>query len=134
MKNYKFQHFVDCSHLCFDLFLARFLFSLLTFIKFSIYSRLLHFNPGWNSFNLGWDFSYNCNFIQLGIPSWNFTPGWKSPYNQPFRWLLPSNENLRSTAIRSGSRMPVTLTKELFVAVAYAESHFWKLLSHRVCS
>ena len=50
--------------------------SICTFIKFFIYSRLLHFNPGW-------DFSYNCNFFQLGIPSWNFNPGWKSPYNQP---------------------------------------------------
>ena len=85
MKNYAFQFFVDCSHLCFDLFLPRFRFSLLTFITFSSYSRLSHFNPGWNSFSPGWDFSYDCNFFQLGIASWNFNPGWKSPYNQPFR-------------------------------------------------
>ena len=39
----------DFEHLCFDLFLARFWFSLLTFIKFSIYSRLLYFNPGLKS-------------------------------------------------------------------------------------
>ena len=55
MKNYTSQLFLECSHLCFDLFLPRFRFSLNTFIKFFIYSRLLHFN-------LGWDFSYNCNF------------------------------------------------------------------------
>ena len=52
-----------------------FWFSLLTFIKFSIYLRLLYFN-------LRWNFLQNCNFFQLGIPSWNFNPGWKSPYNQ----------------------------------------------------
>ena len=34
LKNYKFRLFVDCSHLCFDLFLPRFRFSLLTFINF----------------------------------------------------------------------------------------------------
>ena len=72
-KNSKFQLFVDCSHLCFDLFLARFWFS----TEFSIYSRLLYFNPGWNC-------SCNCNFFQLDIPSWNFEPGLKSPYDQPF--------------------------------------------------
>ena len=48
--------------------------------KFSIYTRLSYFNTGWN-------FSYNCNFFQLGIPSWNFNPGWKPPYNQPLRCL-----------------------------------------------
>ena len=58
MKYYKFRLFVDCSQLCFDLFLPCFRFSLLTF-------------------------SYNCNFFQLGIASWNFNRGWKSPYNQP---------------------------------------------------
>ena len=41
---------------------------------------LLYFNPAWN-------FSYNCNFCQLGIPSWNFNPGGKSPYNQPLNLL-----------------------------------------------
>ena len=42
--------------------------------------------------------------------------------------LLP-NENyfLPSTASRSGSRMPATSKKELFVEIAYSESHFWKL-------
>ena len=63
MKNYTFRIFVDCSHFCFDLFLPRFRSSLFTFIKFSIYSKLLCFNPDWNSFNPGWDFSYNCNFF-----------------------------------------------------------------------
>ena len=29
--------------------------------------------------------SYNCNFFQLGTRSWTFNPGWKSPYNQPFK-------------------------------------------------
>ena len=76
---YKFQLFVDCSYLCFDLFLPRFRFSFLTFIKFHIYPRLLYFNPGWN-------FSYNYNFFQLVIPSWNFNPGWKSPYHQPLNF------------------------------------------------
>ena len=35
------------------------------------------------------------------------------------RWLLPPNENyfLPSTAIRSGSRIPVTSKKELFAAI-----------------
>ena len=49
MKNCKFQLFVDLSHLCFDLLLLRFRFSLLTLIKFSIHSRLSNFNPGWNN-------------------------------------------------------------------------------------
>ena len=70
--------------LCFDLFLARFWFGLLTFIKFSIYTRLLYFNPGWNIFNPGWNFSSNCIFFQVGIPSWNFSLAWKFPYNHPF--------------------------------------------------
>ena len=56
-------------------FLARFRFSLLTFMKFPIYPMLLYFNPGWK-------FSYNCNFFQLGILSWNFNLEWKSPCNQ----------------------------------------------------
>ena len=77
MKYYKF--FVDCSHLIFNLFLPRFLFSILTFIKFLIYPRLLYFNPSWN-------LSYNGNCFQLGIPIWNFNPGWKSRYNPPLRW------------------------------------------------
>ena len=55
--------------------LPRFQFSLLTFIEFSIYSRLFYFSPSWNIFNPGRYFSYNCNFIQFGIPSWNFNPG-----------------------------------------------------------
>ena len=58
LKNYKFRLCVDCSHLYFDLLLQRFWFSLLTFIKFSVYSRLLYFHPGWNF----WD---NCNFFNL---------------------------------------------------------------------
>ena len=28
------------------------------------------------------NFSYNCNFFQLGIPSWNFNSRWNIPYNQ----------------------------------------------------
>ena len=43
-----FNFFVECSHLCFDLFLPRFQFSLLAFIKFPIYPRLLYLNLGWN--------------------------------------------------------------------------------------
>ena len=95
MKNYKFQLFVDCSHLCFDLFLPCSRFSLLTFIKFSIYLRLQNF-------------SYNCIFwhteltflhvivmlserglyclfelkFQFRRPSWKFNPGWKFPYSE----------------------------------------------------
>ena len=75
LKNYTFQLFVDWSHLWLDLFLRRFQFNLLTFIEFSIYSRLFYFSPGWN-------FSGNWNFFQLGIPSWKFNPAWKSPYNR----------------------------------------------------
>ena len=67
MKNYKFPLFVDCSHLCFDLVLARFCFSLFTFIKYYIYSRLLYFMPGWNIFNPEWSSSNNFNVI------WNFS-------------------------------------------------------------
>ena len=75
MKNYKFQVFDDCPHLCFDLFLACFWFSLLTFIKFSAYSRLLYFNPGLN-------FSYNCIFFfQLAT----------CHYNQPLKLSYPRN-------------------------------------------
>ena len=42
----KFQLFVDCSHLCFDLLFLYLRFSLLSFIHFSIYLMLLYFNPG----------------------------------------------------------------------------------------
>ena len=38
--------------------------------------RQLYFSPAWN-------FSYHCNDFQLGRLSQNFSPGWKSPYNQP---------------------------------------------------
>ena len=74
-----------CSHLCFDLFLTGLWFSLLTFIKFSIESRLLYFNPGWI-------FLYNCNIFQLSIPSSNFNPSWKSPYIQPLNTILVLNK------------------------------------------
>ena len=78
-KNYKFST-CRCGHLCFDLFLVRFWFSLLTFIKFSIYSRLLNFDSSWNVLLL---YFHNFNFFQLVIPNWNFNRGWKSPYYQP---------------------------------------------------
>ena len=42
----KFQLFVDCSHLCFDLLFLYLRFSLLSLIHFSIYLMLLYFNPG----------------------------------------------------------------------------------------
>ena len=83
MNNYTFQLFADCSHLWFGLFLPRFQFSLLTFIEFSIYSRLFYFIPSWNIFNPGWNVSHNCNFFQLSIPSWNFDLRWKSSYSRP---------------------------------------------------
>ena len=40
-------------------------------------------------------------------------------------WMVASNQNyfLLGTAIRSGSKMLVTSKKELFVAIAYTESH-----------
>ena len=53
--------------------------------------------PGWNSFNPGWDFSQDCNFFQVGIPSWNFKPGWKFPYNQPFRTHLKIYDSRKSS-------------------------------------
>ena len=46
--------------------------------------RLLYFSPASN-------FSYHCNDFQLGIPSENFTSGWKSPYNQPLAGHLLEN-------------------------------------------
>ena len=54
------------------------LFSLQTFIKFSIYASLLYFS-------LDWIFLYNCNCFQLGKPSWNFNPGWTSQCNQALK-------------------------------------------------
>ena len=63
LRNYRFQFFVDYSHLSCDLFLPCFRFSIFTFIKFSIFSRLIYFNLSWNIFNPGWSFSYNCIFF-----------------------------------------------------------------------
>ena len=81
MKYYKFQLFVDCNHLCFDLFLPNFRFSLLTSIEFPIYPRLLYLNPVE---------SFHIIIVKVGITSWNFNPGWKSPYNQPLKVFLGS--------------------------------------------
>ena len=36
----------------------------------------------WNNFNWVEIFHIIAFFFQLGIPSWNFNPGWKSTYNQ----------------------------------------------------
>ena len=83
---------IDCSHLGFNLFFPRFRFSLLTFIKFSIYLRLLYFNPGWN-------FLCNCNFFQLGLPTWNCNPEWKSSYNHPFIAFVPYKYNNESKVL-----------------------------------
>ena len=79
MKYYNFKLFADCNHLCFDLFLPRFRFSIFTFIKFPIYPRLLFFNP-----------------------NWNFNPGWKSPYEIDYSDIL---ESLMSQEIWKGYKI-----------------------------
>ena len=79
LKNYKFRLFVDCSHLCFDLFLPRFRFSLLTFINFL--------------FTRGYYISTRVEIVHIIVIFFNsvyrveLQPRWKSPYNQPLRDL-----------------------------------------------
>ena len=59
LQNYKFQVFVAAIFVLICFWHA-FSFTFLIYIKLSIYSRLLYFNPGLN-------FSYNCNFFSTRL-------------------------------------------------------------------
>ena len=39
--------------------------------------------------------------FQLGIPTWNFNPGWKSPYNQPLNLLQSTYCNYSKNGLQS---------------------------------
>ena len=115
-----FNVFVDCSHLCFDLFLPRFRFILLTFIKFSIYPWLLHFN-------LDSNFSCNCHFFSTRYTGWNFKPGWKSPYNQP---LISRPDTYLFKSLMCGTCLRVELKRgrrlfQKYKIYLYENSKFW---------
>lgn len=85
--------------------LPGFPFILLTFTKFSFYSRLLYFHPGWNIFNLCRNFSCtgNCIFFfnsvyRVKTSTWNenldiisslvWVHGLWRTYLQYHRWVL----------------------------------------------
>ena len=81
MKNYKFQVFDDCPHLCFwHASGLAFLLSL-NFLLTRDYCILTRVEI----------FHIIAFFFQLATPSWNFNPGLKSHYNQPVKLIYPRN-------------------------------------------
>ena len=72
---------------------SRFNLLLLTFFlllfhqpsKFTCFSKLLYFNPGWNIFNTGWNFSYNCIFFNT-VYRVEMSTRDESPYNRPLKF------------------------------------------------
>ena len=101
-----FFFFLDASDLAFLLSL-NFLFTRDYYI--SIWVKIFSF-----SYN---HISYNCIFFQFGIPSWNFNPRWKSPYNQPLDRNWQPFNSLFSSLHHSFSRKTLdTIVELLFLS------------------